>query len=45
MCEMLHCSPSELPQRCPNIIDEPLIMSYLARKVELESQAIESGKK
>jgi len=41
---MLHCSPSELPSRCPDIADEPQLRAYLARKSELENQAM-SGKK
>lgn len=41
---MIHCSPSELPSRCPEITDEPLIISYLARKAELERQAMSGSK-
>jgi hypothetical protein len=37
---MLHCSPSELPLRCPEITDEPLIVAYLSRKADLESRAM-----
>jgi len=40
MCEFLHCSPSELPSKCPETTDEQLIIAYLARKTELENQAI-----
>jgi hypothetical protein len=39
ICEFLHCSYSELPSRCPSLVDKEMIMRYLIEKVKKEEYA------
>jgi len=42
ICEFLHCSFSELPKRCPSLIDQPIIMEYIKQKAKREEAAMSS---
>jgi hypothetical protein len=39
LCELLHCSFSELPLRCPSLADKPLLIRYIKEKAEREEYA------
>ena len=41
ICEFLGCSFSELPQRCPNLVDEGLIIGYISEKNNREEDYVE----
>jgi hypothetical protein len=47
VCEFLHCTPSELEKRLRKgngLVDEFLILSYVAKKAQLEQDAVERAK-
>lgn len=43
VCEFLHCSFSELLSRCPSLVDQPLIVSYIKEKGRVEKQMMEDA--
>lgn len=44
VCEFLHCSFSELSSRCPSLVDQPLIVSYIKEKSRIEKQIMDDAK-
>jgi hypothetical protein len=40
ICEFLHCSYSELEERCPSLADRILILEYIKVKNEKEEYAM-----
>jgi len=47
VCEFLHCTKTELEQRLKTgngFVDYFLILAFIARKAELEQQAVDEAK-
>jgi hypothetical protein len=43
ICEFLNCSFSELPKRCPSLVDQPMIMEYIKQKAARENALLSSS--
>ena len=43
ICEHLHCTLSELSERCKEITDEPFIIEYYNRKHESDGGQLGDG--